>query len=396
MGWWDKRGVREALGIVAMVLCVAGGASDARAQDNQLEVHGSIDLVANGNDDLLVLNMNIPGDSNFDRLRSRLFVEGGTGRTRAFVQLLMTENGGGSLRLYGAYLLHQLFESRNVFLEVGKIPIHDGVWAPNTYSNVNPLVSIPLAYFYRSSLRRRQMPADLDDLLAQRGRGQRDVGGPGGYEPALPILYDNCWDYGAYVIGSGTRYDYAIGATVGAPSAPVTGADTNGRPSLHARFGFAPTTGLRLHGSVARGPYLDDVVAPLLPAGKRARDYAQQLWIASLQWDYAYLSVKAEGFWNHWETPLRADGLANTSYYAMATYKFYPGWYGAVRYDTLRFEEVDSVDGSVNWDDNIQRVEVGVGYRMTRELLVKAVGQVTDAGGGWDHVLPAMQLAYWF
>ena len=386
------RSIATVLVFSAIFLSLAGAGAD----ETLFEVHGSLDLTANGNDDLVALNTNIPGDSNFDNLRSRLFVEGGSGRTRAFIQLLMTDTDGGAFRLYGAYLLHQLSESRNVFLEVGKIPIHDGIWSPNTYSHKNPLVSIPLAYFYRSSLRSRQLPMDLNELLTQRGRGQRDQGGAGGYEPALPILYDNCWDYGAYVIGSGTRYDYAIGATVGAPSAPIAGRDSNGRPSLHARFGFAPVTGLRLHASVARGPYLDDLTAGYLPAGKKTRDYTQQLYIASVQWDHGYLSMKAEAFWNHWATPLREDGLGNASYYAMLTYKFYPGWYGALRYDTLRFEEVEGANGTVTWDDNIQRVELGVGYRFTREMLVKVVGQLNDTGDGWKHFLPATQLAYHF
>lgn len=154
--------------------------------------------------------------------------------------------------------------------------------------------------------------------------------------------------------------------------------------------------GRMLHAAAARGPYLSSDVDPYVPLGATADDYAQTLWIASLEWDDGHLELKSEGFLNHCETPLRRDGLGSYSYYTTLKYKFLPGWFGALRYDTLLFEEIE-VDGkSVPWDDNVQRVEFGLGYHMTHELLVKTVGQISDAGSGWRNLLPAMQFSYRF
>jgi hypothetical protein len=122
------------------------------------------------------------------------------------------------------------------------------------------------------------------------------------------------------------------------------------------------------------------------------------LWVGSLEWGWRHLTVDAELFRNRFDTPVREGGLGVTSAYLETVYTFLPGWYGALRWDTLRFEEVDTSAGKQTWDQNVERLELGVGYRATRELLVKAVGQVTDTGAGWrrQEVLPALQLSFGF
>jgi len=48
------------------------------------------------------------------------------------------------------------------------------------------------------------------------------------------------------------------------------------------------------------------------------------------------------------------------------------------------------------WDENVQRVETGLGHHLTRDLLVKAVAQVYERGDGWEwkSLLPAAQLSF--
>jgi hypothetical protein len=250
--------------------------------------------------------------SNFDVLRSRLFLEGGTERTRAYVQALFTDAGFAPFLLYGAYVQHRIFEDRELYLEAGKIPVHMGTWAPRTYSNRNPLVGIPLAYYYRSTLPFKMMPLDLDDLLSRRGHGQQGTrytnpdGSPRGASWGMtPLLYDNCWDYGAYFLGSSHRFDGALGVTFGPPGAPAMGPETNGSVALNAKVGWAPTPGLALHVSFARGAYLTYEVAPYLPAGRTVEDYAQTLWVGSVDWGYGHAAIVGEVFASHFETRTR-------------------------------------------------------------------------------------------
>ncbi len=127
-------------------------------------------------------------------------------------------------------------------------------------------------------------------------------------------------------------------------------------------------------------------------------DYAQSILGFSLQWGWRHLDVMSEVFFNHYETPVRSDGLGSRSYYVETQYRFWPGLYVAGRYDALRFEVVESAAGPVTWDENIQRFEGGIGYRPTRDLLVKAVAQLNDTGSGWEakNVLPAVQVSFAF
>jgi hypothetical protein len=377
----------------------------AAAAQSELHMRGLVDLVGTGNDVDAYLNRTMLQMSNFDALRARLFVEGGTTRTRAFVQALVTDAGNEQFQLYGAYVQHKLFEDREVYLEAGKIPVHLGTWAPRTYSNRNPLVGVPLAYYYRSTLGSMMMPIDLEDLLAERGNGQRGVsyrnpdGSPrGAFYGVAPMMYDACWDYGAYVLGSTHRFDAALGATFGAPSNPAGGADTNSSLALNAKVGWAPLPGVALHVSFARGAYLSDDVADYVPAGTSVDDYAQTLWGGSVAWGFGHTDIIAEAFTSHFETPLRDDGLRTFSYYAEGRYRFSPGWYAALRWDEMRFEEVESAAGPVTWDQNIRRTEAGIGYHLSRELLVKAVAQVNDTGDGFDldRMLPAVQTSFVF
>lgn len=378
------------------------GGSWAVASERDLQVRGLLDVVAHGNDSASWLNLTNVQDSNFDELRARVFLDGGTDRTRAFVQVLLTDVGYSNFRFQGGYVQHRILEGREIYLEAGKTPVHDGTWAPRTYSNKNPLLGVPLAYYYKSSLPNKQMPVDLAQLVAQRGRGQRgvayyDAGGlRGSFWSSNPMLYDNCWDYGAYVMGAGSRFDWLAGVSLGAPGVPVAGPDTNGDVGLHLKLGYAPVPSLELHVSAAHGGYLSREVERYLPAGKSAEDYDQTLFVGSLEWGWRHLTVNSEIFFNHFETPLKSDGLGNTSYYIETLYKFSPGWYAALRWDEMRFGKVQSGGTEVTWDQDIRRSEVGVGYYVTRELLIKAIGQLTDSGHGWRHqdLLPAVQVSF--
>ena len=373
--------------------------------ETSVQVDGLVDVVGRGQDADLYLNRTFVQTTTFDALRARVFLQGGSDRTRAFVQVLFSDVGYSAVNFHGGYLQHRVFEARELYLEAGKIPVHIGTWAPRTYSNRNPLVGIPLAYHYKSTLHSKMMPRDFEDLLSRRGQGQigvkytnPDGSVRGATGSSLPMLYDNCWDYGAFVLGSGHSFDYAFGATLGTPGAPVNGPDPNGSVTGIAKVGVAPIAGLALHVSFAHGAYLTSDVTPYLPAGSQLEDYAQTMLVGSAEWGWRKLTLNSELFFNRFETPLVDDPLGSWSSYLEAAYRFLPGWYAAARFDTMRFEEVASASGVVTWDENIDRIEAGVGYHATRELLVKAVAQLNALDAGWDtdRILPAVQISFAF
>jgi hypothetical protein len=388
-------------GAVLLVLALLGVAVDALAQ-NTIQVRGLVDIVGTDMGGYRYLNTVNTGDSNFDALRSRLFIEGQRGQTSVYLQFLVSPESYDEFRFFGGYLMHRVIEDRNIFLEAGLVPMHDGVWASHTYSNKNPLVGIPLAQYWKSTMHGFMMPTNLDQLLSVRGRGQTgfvyaDSNGVRGRPyAAAPIAYDNCWNYGAFSLGTLGRFEYALGVTLGAPSTPVQGSDTNENLAWHAKLGYAFMPGLKLWLSGTRGAYLSRDVEAYLPAGRTVNSYYQNLLVVSGDAQWWRFSFLGEMYFNHFDTPIREAGLSNESFYLQAVYSLYAGIDLAARYDRMTFEQVTSGTGEVmSWDENIERWEGGVGYHVTRELFVKGVLQATRGDGDWE-TIPAVQASFSF
>ena len=61
----------------------------------------------------------------------------------------------------------------NFDVQAGRVPPVIGAFARRAYGRDNPLVGIPLAYQYLTSLRPDALPATVDDLLRMRAAGAR-------------------------------------------------------------------------------------------------------------------------------------------------------------------------------------------------------------------------------
>lgn len=375
-----------------------------RVQAAEIDVRGLMDVAAQSSEDQRYLNQLITGDSATDALRTRLFLSGSEGPTQVHVQFVLSSEARDEIRIHGAYLLHRIFDEREIYVEAGLIPVHDGTWAPRTYSNKNPLIGMPLGYYYKSTLPYRQMPVDLDDLVSHKGEGQLGVNYADGSDDrgvpwaTAPILYENCWNNGIYLRGKQGPIEFALGATVGAPSSPWRKSDLNDDISPHAKLGWAPMEELILHVSWARGAYLYNDVDPYLPAGKSVNDYKQELWGFSAQVSRGRFIVNGEIFFNQYDTPLRDEGLRNQSYYVEGLSKLWAGSYFALRFDDIRFEEVETTTETTSWDQNIQRIEAGFGYAVTRRLKLKAGAQLYNLGDGFadEKLIPMAQASVQF
>lgn len=389
--------------LIALLVSATFAPLGARAQDG-ITLRGLVDLAANGDRDTAWLNSNNTGDGNFDPLRARLFVEGRRENTQIYLQFLYSQQSFMPIRLYGAYLQHHVFGDRRLTLEAGLIPTPAGTWA-GTYSNENPLVGIPLSYYWKSNLPSQSMPNDLDDLLAHRGEGQIGItyadstGVRGKRYATMPILYDNCWNYSLFALGALGNLHYVLGATLGPPGAPMQEPDLNENIALQARLGYGITPALTFWLSGARGAYLSRGVAPYLPSGKTANDYYQDVVGISAEWKWWHLDVWGEAVLNHFDTPLRDEGLSSQAWWLQAVYTMFPQWELALRYDDLRHEHVrDSSGNEMPWDMNVYRWEGGIQYRVTRDLRVKAVVQTTDVvdSAAGDQVITGGQVSFAF
>ena len=125
MHWRNIPGARIATtAALAYAILAFLGIEAPRAQGN-IRVSGLVDIVAHSDDDMLYLNQTNLRDSNFDPLRARLFIEGGTENTQVFLQTLFSQESFSRFRLVGAYLLHRVTDSPRLYFEAGLIPTHD-------------------------------------------------------------------------------------------------------------------------------------------------------------------------------------------------------------------------------------------------------------------------------
>ena len=197
--------------ILLWVAFCLGGGIFARAWGGNVDVSGLVDITHREGDKRSTINNNLAGDSPFNDLRVKLFVDAWPSSHFGVLTELLYDESGGTLnviRFDGAYAVFLGVGTPYLNVKVGKIPSPFGSWAPRTYSDKNPLIGLPLMYHYFSSLRANQIPADSAELLAHRGQGQNTSGftgfkGGGSAQPfnGLPMIYDPCWDFGAEAIG---------------------------------------------------------------------------------------------------------------------------------------------------------------------------------------------------
>src|SRR5829696_9448717 len=156
-----------------LLVCMAG---TARAQglpsepiafaDGRVTVGGDI-AASIGPHDLGFFNNTDYANSALRMLRIDVSAAVKAGPHFALLGEIRTENFG-AVRPYAAYVRIRPWTSRNLDVQVGRVPPTFGAFARRTYANDNPLVGYPLAYQYLTSLRPDALPTSADELLRKR------------------------------------------------------------------------------------------------------------------------------------------------------------------------------------------------------------------------------------
>ena len=396
----DRRGVwaRFIWGVACVAVSALASAS-ASADIKDIQLRGLLDVVGAPNNTAVGLNTMNYGSTNFDAYTLRLFAEGKPADHLEIYSEIWANDYG--LWVYGAYGLYTPKLDKDLHFEAGKIPWPIGTWAPRTYSNKNPLVGVPLIYQYHTSLSGDAITDDPDELLAQAGQGNSE-GGPFG-DKGMPIVYDRWWDVGAVALGSMRPVEFSLGVINGTPGYSQALRDNNLGKSFLGRIGLAPTPGLRFGVSGSIGPYLPTSPGGSpLPAGAKATDFDQRLLMADLEYLVGHAELHAEGAVNTWETPYLGD-LTVHGYYVEGKYAFPVGLYLAARWDQMLFSDIQGSAGPARpWDDNVNRFEGGVGYRVLRPLIAKVVYQAhrldpkfpADSARHYDLVAAAISASF--
>ncbi|MEZ4648310.1 MAG: hypothetical protein R3E97_05875 [Candidatus Eisenbacteria bacterium] len=370
------------------------------AQAEPVDVHGRLTSTLRPESDGVALNQSNRGETPFDLLDVDLFIDAApTPDLQLRTWLVFNDVYPHTMSLAAAMLLYEVVDDGRLYLQAGKIPVPLGNYLDRFSLDRSPIIAIPLAWHWHSSLARDVLPSSADELLAAQGTGQTAppvyAGAPSSRR-GLALLYAACYDYGVVGIGSSGSWEYRAGVLAGTPGNPAAGNDSNDSRTLAGRLGWSPGPALRVGISGAWGAYLPDDVG--LPAGARFAagdepgDFAQTVAVFDLEASRGHGTLYSEVAWGRYESPLIANDLDQISYYVEALYRVAAGWTVGARWDEIRFSEIESESfGRSRWSESQKRLDLGSSYDVSRSFTVRAGFQLNHSGAeGFD---PAANVA---
>lgn len=273
-----------------------------------------------------------------------------------------------------AYLRYSPRLAWDLNIQLGKFGTPFGEFLTRNYPNENPLIGYPLIYTHRTSVNARYIPTDPAELLSYRGRGQGEGFYAFGHGSAWLPLINFSYPTGMLAFGNPGRWDYRFGLVNSSVSNPLNLGTPGQRVQWIGAGGMSCFPGLHVGVSYAEGPYLDGSVNQWLPAGQSINDFKQRALGFDLQYTLHHLEVYAELIFNRFDVPNIPQPVGATGYYIEAKQTWTPRFFTAFRWNQLYFDRLrnDFLPGEgPRFDDNVNTLEMGFGYRFTEKLLSK-------------------------
>jgi hypothetical protein len=320
----------------------------------------------------------------------------------SFLTEIRSENAG-SPQPYGLYARIRPWAARPFDIQIGRVPPTFGAFARRTYPADNMLIGYPLAYQYLTSLRADSLPRNADELLRMRGRGWLSNFSVGDLSPdrGLALVSAFRWDTGIQVHAANEFVDTAVAVTTGTLGNPLVGDDNSGR-QVAGRIALKPTPAWVIGLSLARGPYLTRDASEGAGEGGRTGPFTQTGWGADVEYSRDYYLLRFETIVSDWRLPLVGTPAIDLPLRAVSTlvegrYRIRPGIYAAARLDHLGFSEVVGATTRDSWDAPVTRVEIGGGFSLQRNLLLKLAVQHNSRRGGrvTRENVGSAQLVFW-
>jgi hypothetical protein len=311
---------------------------------------------------------------------------------------------GRAPRPYALYARIRPWANRAFDIQAGVVPPTFGAFARRTYAADNFLIGYPLAYQYLTSLRADSVPASADELLRMRGRGWLSSFSIGDPTPdrGVPLVNAFSWDTGVQVHLGTALLDATGSVTAGTLARPLFKDDNNGK-QVAGRLAVHPVAGLIVGASASRGPFVSSTAARGAVGDGKEGEFTQVAVGADAEYSRDYYVVRVETIVSHWTLPIVRAPVLDLPLRAVSTsvegrYKIRPGLYAAARFDHLGFSTIHTPTRTDSWDAPVTRVEMGGGYSLQRNLLLKLSYQHnTRAGGRVQRLnLGAAQLLFWF
>jgi hypothetical protein len=314
-------------------------------------------------------------------------------------------DGLSHAQLTGLYLRVRPWTSREIDLQIGRVPPTFGLFSTTGYGADNPLVSRPLAYGYLTSLRRDALPRTVADLVQMRGRGWLTQFPLGDLEAdrGLPVIDAEHWDTGVQGRVVTGPLEWVASVTTGSLANPRVRDDNGGR-SLQGRIVYRPHPAVTLGASGARGAYLARSLETTLPEGRSIDEFHQRVAGADLTVAAGRWEVRGEVIHAWWDLPAANDprlepALTSLAGWTEGRVRVLPGIDVTVRGEHLNFGDVETAAGPAPWEADVTRLEAGVAAAVLRRVKVKLAWQRNwrpNGGRVREDSLVAGQVVAWF
>jgi hypothetical protein len=311
--------------------------------------------------------------------------------------------GEWNFRPYALFARIRPWARRAFDVQAGLIPPVFGAFSRRSYGADNPLIGFPLAYQYLTSLRPDALPASADDLLRMRGRGWLTVYPVGSLTPdhGVPLVDGLHYLTGVEVRAGNEPIEVSAALTSGTASTPSP-TDWTG-PQVSGRLAYRRGPGLLLGVSGARGVFVSRSLTESLGPLATQTSNDQRALGFDAEYSRGYWLLRTEAILSSWRVPALRAPLLDAPLRAFAIdvegrYRISPGLFVALRVDRLDFSQITGSTGTMSWDAPVRRAEVGGGYSLQRNVLVKVAYQYNwrDAGSNRVSHLLAAQLMFWF
>jgi len=261
----------------------------------------------------------------------------------------------------------------SVVIKAGRLASAFGSFPLHYDDTANPLLDQPLSYITTLTIRPDQLPCGTGDLLQQHyGSVSNSCGGvPGRNSGMTPVTL-----YGLPGVEAGIsvgRLDARLQFTSGSPANPQPTAAAGKYLQWTAGAGYTIRQGFRVGVSGFRGPYLDQAVAGLLPAGTTVRDFPASAVAADAQWARGRWSASGEVQRFQFASPNFSVAPSITASYIEAKSILTPRLYAAIRTGWLSAGKVVDRTGVTadHFAPLLQSYEIAGGLWIRRGQLLK-------------------------
>jgi hypothetical protein len=289
----------------------------------------------------------------------------------------------GEVRLDELSLRWRISDAPRLDFQIGKYATVFGAWPAQSDFFDDPFLLAPLPYSQIIGINPRSPAAMTPGAITARNYGLAPAFSTLPKENWTSMIWGQDYATGAGVSGSTEHLDYAVEIKNNGLSAhPDSWSEINfSDPALTARLGYRPDASWAFGVSASRGTWMEKEASPLLPGGVDRGDFMRNSVGIDARWAHHDLIVSGEVIASEYETPDAGD-LRAVSWYLQTRWKASPGVWLAARFGQTLANEADIPGGTdATWQPDVWRAEIGAGWRVSPDVLIKAGYSFTHADG---------------